>query len=189
MSFLDIKDPDERDKTIQDYLALKKRLKKRSLKERDQWRHRRRDLEESFEPVVASNKKMAKEIVDELVPITKQLRELKDKSTVATIPRPSSSSIAGVKRNIDSQPVSKRKRSLMGDGPDGPLAESFLEKYMNQSKKSEIDTTFGIRFDKHYGWMIGNKHIHMNGDDITTDDGESYDGTPGLWELITNKDS
>ena len=183
MSFLNIKDPEEKDKTIQEYLTLKRRLKKRSQKERDQWQHHRRDLQDSFEPVVASNKKMAKEIVDELVPITKELRELKDKATIATIPRP----IAGVKRNIDSQPVSKQKRSLTRDGPDGPLAESFLEKYMNPSKKSEIDTTFGIRFDKSTGWMIGNKHIRMNGDDITTDDGEVYNGTPGLWSLITSK--
>ena len=35
----------------------------------------RRDLEENFKPFVASNAKMAKEIVDELVPIANELRE------------------------------------------------------------------------------------------------------------------
>ena len=45
-----------------------------NLKERGQWMDRRRDLEENFEPVVASNKRMTKEIVDELTPITKELR-------------------------------------------------------------------------------------------------------------------
>ena len=34
--------------------------------------------------------------------------------------------------------------------------------------------------------MIGNKRIKINGDDITID-GEVYDGTPGLWSLITDK--
>ena len=33
MSFLNIKDPEERDATIEDYLALKKRLKERNLEE------------------------------------------------------------------------------------------------------------------------------------------------------------
>jgi len=173
-----------------EYLALKERLKKRSLKERGQWMDRRRDLEENFGPVVASNKRMTKEIVDELTPITKELRELKDRAAAAAAPRQlataSSSSIAGVKRDIDSQPVSKQRRPLTGDGPDGPLAESFLEKYMDP-KQSQIDKTFGIRFEKRDGWMIGNKHININGDDIIMDDGEVYDGTPGLWSLITDK--
>ena len=100
-----------------EYLALKERLKKRSLKERGQWMDRHRDLEENFEPVVASNKRMTKEIVDELTPITKELRELKDRAAAAAAPRQlataSSSSIAGVKRDIDSQPVSKQDL----DGP------------------------------------------------------------------------
>ena len=65
-----------------EYLALKERLKKRSLKERGQWMDRRRDLEENFEPVVASNKRMTKEIVEELTPIIKELRELKDRDNL-----------------------------------------------------------------------------------------------------------
>ena len=52
-------------------------------------------------------------------------------------------------------------------------------------KKSQIDTTFGIRYEDG-DWMIGNKRIKINGDDITID-GEVYDGTPGLWSLITDK--
>ena len=60
---------------IADYLALKKRLKKRNMEERGDLMDRHRDLEENFEPVVASNKLMVKEIVDELTPFTKELRE------------------------------------------------------------------------------------------------------------------
>ena len=56
MSLLNIKDPEERDRMIEDYLALKERLKKRSMKERGDLMDRRRDLEENFKPVVASNK-------------------------------------------------------------------------------------------------------------------------------------
>ena len=75
MSFLNIKDRVEREQMIADYLALKKRLKKRNMEERGDLMDRQRDLEENFEPVVASNKMMAKEIVDELTPVTKELRE------------------------------------------------------------------------------------------------------------------
>ena len=52
-------------------------------------------------------------------------------------------------------------------------------------KKSQIDTTFGIRYEDG-DWMIGNKRIKINGDDITID-GEIYHGTPDLWSLITDK--
>ena len=38
------------------------------------------DFEENFEPVVASNKKMTREIIDELAPITKELQELNSKT-------------------------------------------------------------------------------------------------------------
>ena len=65
---------------IADYLAVKNRMKDRNLQESGELMNRRRDLEESFEPVVASNKKMVRDIVDELVPITRELRELNNKA-------------------------------------------------------------------------------------------------------------
>ena len=58
MSFLDIKDPEERDVMIADYLAVKKKLKDRNKQERGELMNRQRNLEENFEPVVASNKRM-----------------------------------------------------------------------------------------------------------------------------------
>ena len=126
MSFLNIKDSVERDKMIVDYLALKKRLKTRSMEDRGDLMDRHRDSGENFEPVVTSNKMMAKEIVDELTPITKELRELNDKAAAARQKQlASDSSKAGVKRDIYSQPRSKQR------GVYGPLTESFLQKYMD----------------------------------------------------------
>ena len=55
MSFLSIKDPDERDEQIDKYLALKQRLKERDLEERDDYMDRGRELQENFEHVVSSN--------------------------------------------------------------------------------------------------------------------------------------
>ena len=61
MSFLNIKDPDERDATIEDYLALKERIKERTLEECGDLMGRRRELEETFEPLMASNEKIARD--------------------------------------------------------------------------------------------------------------------------------
>ena len=55
MSFLSIKDPDERDEQIAKYLASKQRLKERELEERGDYMDRRRELQRNFEPVVSSN--------------------------------------------------------------------------------------------------------------------------------------
>ena len=59
MSFLGIKDPDERDEQIAKYLTLKQRLKERDLEERGDYMDCRRELQENFEPVFSSNQKMA----------------------------------------------------------------------------------------------------------------------------------
>ena len=59
MSFFNIKDPEERDVVIEDYLALKKRLKERNMVGRGYLMDRQRDLEDTFQPVIASNEKMA----------------------------------------------------------------------------------------------------------------------------------
>ena len=173
-SFLNIKDREERDKMIDDYLALKERLKKKSMEERMGLIDHRRDLEENFEPVVASNAKMTKEIVDELVPIANELREV-NKARVFTTPQ------IGIKRDINSQP----KRRLK-DNNFGPNAEAFLSAYLNpDTRDKQVDTTFGIRYENG-PWMIGNKQIKIQGDDIKID-GEIYEGTDGLWSLITSK--
>ena len=107
------------------------------------------------------------------------MRQLNDKAAAAGQKQlASASSKVGVKRDIDSQSRSKQRRVY------GPLTESFLQKYMDP-KKSQIDTTFGIRYEDG-DWMISNKRIKIDGDNITID-GEVYDGTPGLWSLITDK--
>ena len=92
-----MKNHKERDKMIEDYLTLKEKIKKRNLEERSDLIDYRRDLTENFEPVVASNKEMAKEIINELTPITKELQDLNNKAKLNVVP-----TTTGVKRNIDS---------------------------------------------------------------------------------------
>ena len=75
MSFMNIKDPEERDTKIADYLATVKRLQKRNLEERSDLIDHRRDLEETYEPIVASNKMMAQDVIKDLIPIKEELKE------------------------------------------------------------------------------------------------------------------
>ena len=164
---------------IADYLALKNRLKKRDMDERGDLMDRRRDLEENFEPVVKSSKKMAKAIVDELTPITRELRELNDKARPKLVSVPK----IGIKRDIDGSQPPPRKHKYVGDY--GPRAEAFLQKYMDPKRRDQLDTTFGIRYENGVS-IIGRKLIRIEGDDIIID-GEVYNGTPGLWSLITDK--
>ena len=115
MSFLNIKNHEERDKMIEDYLALKERLKKRSMEERGDLMDRRRDLEENFEPVVASNREMTREIVEELIPIKKGLHEFAERV------EEQEKLVAGMKRDVNSQPMSSNNLSNFG-----PYTQSFI---------------------------------------------------------------
>ena len=57
-----------------DYLELKKRLHVGNLQKRSDLIVRQRHLEESFEPIVASNQKMAKDVINDLIPIKEELK-------------------------------------------------------------------------------------------------------------------
>ena len=66
MSFYDIKDKDERDRTIEDYLATMERIKKHNMDERISDFKREADMQEMFKPVLESNAEMASEITEDL---------------------------------------------------------------------------------------------------------------------------
>ena len=166
MSFLNIKDPEERDAVIADYLALKKRLKERNMEERGYLMDRRRDLEETFEPIVASDEKIAQVIIKVLVPINEELVEMN-----RTIE---------LKREM-SRPKIGSKRRLVSADYYGPLAEAFIRKYMDDV----VDKIFGTCF-KNGNFMIGSKIMKIQGDNIVIGN-EVYIGTPGLWTFITEK--
>ena len=60
---------------MEDYLALKKRLKERNMADRGYLMDRQRDWEESFQPVIASNGKMAQDIIKDLAPKRKDWKK------------------------------------------------------------------------------------------------------------------
>ena len=78
MYFLEIKDPEERDAVIADYLRVKQNIKDRNLEERTAGLTKKRELEETFAPVVvAANEEMARNIVHEITPLTEQIRKMR----------------------------------------------------------------------------------------------------------------
>ena len=121
MSFMNIKHPEKRDATIEDYLATVKRIQQHNLEERSDLIDRQRELEETYEPVVASNQKMAAEIVKNLLPIKDELK--------------------GINENLEKTGGKKRKLNAVEE-EYGPLAKIFLQKYLDS--KSTVDTMFCI---------------------------------------------
>ena len=63
----------------------------------------------------------------------------------------------------------------------GPIATKYTRKYTTK----DADDVFGIHDDGE-GLSIGDTRIHVNWDNIIVGERE-YEGTPGLWELITMK--
>lgn len=62
----------------------------------------------------------------------------------------------------------------------GKIAKDYFLKLINRGRA--VDTTYGVRVDGDR-WMIGDKPIEVDGDDIIIN-GKTYVGTRGLYELI-----
>ena len=181
MSFLNIKDSFKRDKTIKEYLALKKRIKNRNLQEKAQNFANHEMLEESFEPVVHATTTSTEAITKELIPIKEQLEQL------TKLVKPKAVKI-GRKRPAEDQPEQFeviKKQDI--DQQFGPLAKDFLNDYLDEEKRQrDIDSLFGFRNEENE-WKIGDKQVLLNPDDSMLIDGETYSGTPGFWSLVTRK--
>ena len=69
----------------------------------------------------------------------------------------------------------------------GPRSVKFLNTIKNdESRKAKIDNIFGIRSDDDI-WKIGNKRVTLNPDDSMVVGDETYEGTPGFWSLVVEK--
>ncbi|MCH2421445.1 MAG: hypothetical protein MK215_05870 [Candidatus Poseidoniia archaeon] len=173
---------------IEDYLALKERLKKRNSEERGQFIDRKRHLEETFEPVVVSNQRMAQDIIKDLVPITEGLQRMnrtigmKEPWYVEDVDEDASPS----KRLKAMTPTLTPRQKTM---KLGITAAKYFEHALNNNSNDNI---FGFRFKDENSQninnlMIGDKTVHFLPDDDLQIGNRRYHGTPGLYELITYK--
>ena len=78
MSFYTIKDPQKRDKIIEEYLAIKNRIKKRSMDEGKGELGRQEQLDYVFSPVVNSNKETTAAIKETIEPVREQMKTLNE---------------------------------------------------------------------------------------------------------------
>ena len=80
MSFLNIKNPNERDKIVAEYLATIKRIQKREVDERTQGLSRERELINEYLPITKATEKVAQAVINELEPFKEALKPIQKKS-------------------------------------------------------------------------------------------------------------
>ena len=170
MSFLKIKDPAKRDAIVKEYLELKKNIRNNLLSERTGEMEAMGELTKFFKPITETQKATAKEITEELKPIKEGIENLPKAITFPTFP--------SIKAT--SEPTEREDVQYIDD-----TARQYLMRY---ATKKEADTTFGIT-SKGDNFYMGDRNIKIKGNDIEVldNDGnvdETYEGTPGLWELI-----
>ena len=140
---MSIKDPVLRDKTIEEYLALKDRIKQRSMDERMGEMSHQRALEGEYRPILESQREMREDIVKHLQPIHE--------------------GVAGVNNliQVKQQSLGARKRK---HSDTSPMANAYFDKLRQQDP--DLDTSFGIYFGPDNIPRIGDKAITIDADDI-----------------------
>ena len=165
MSFLKISDPVKRDSIVKEFLELKKNIRDNLLSERTGEQQLQTDLSKFYRPITKTQKATAREITEGLKPI----REGIEKLPQAMQP------IGEATGEAPEEEEEEEDEELVGE-----IAYEFLNKPFS-------DTTFGIRKEKGHHY-IGNKHVIVDDNDIIIkENGERFEGTPGLWELIMSK--
>ncbi len=188
MSFLNIKNLKERNATVAEYEALKKRLKNRNLTRKRDADSRRRYLEETHKPATKASKEMADKITDELKPIRKELNDLnsliaRPKAVAKRRKKPA----AAIKRKFE--PASDESSSDQGEEEEwelpyvlDPLSKIFLDTYKGEeTRKSKLDLTFGLR-KVGEAWKIGSEVAKVGSDDSIHVGGRNISGNS--WVLV-----
>ena len=162
MSFLKIEDHNKRDEIVKEFLVLKNKIKDNFRKERIGEIETQRDLAKLFKPVTETQIATAKEITGELKPIKEGIEKLPQAITFPAYPS-----------------IDLPKEDVLELGPN---AVNALKRFLT---KEGVDKTYGI-YDKGGKFYIGTKEVEIKGDNIIIDN-TSYQGTPGLWELIVSR--
>ena len=162
MSFLKISDPLKRDSIVKEYLELKKNIRDNFLSKRIGEQQLQTDLSKFYRPITETQKATAREITEGLKPIREGIEKLPEAM----------------------QPIGEATGEATEEEDDEELFGEIAYEFLN---KPFSDTTFGIRKEKGHHY-IGNKHVIIdNNDIIISENGERFEGTPGLWELIMSK--
>ena len=173
MSFLKITDPNKRDQTVKEYLELKKNIRDNLLAERTGEQQLQTELTKFYRPITESQKATAKEITESQKATAREITE----------------GLRPIREGIENLPQvmlpkeEEEEKDEPDEDEDGTIGK-IAKEYLNIPHEIR-DTTFGVR-KKGGHYYIGNKHVIIKDDDIIVD-GEYYDGSPGLWELLMLK--
>ena len=173
MSFIKIKDPRKREELIKDLIETRKRIKDNFIARKVGEAEYQTGLTKLFKPVTETQKETAKEIIEaqkataekitsELIPIKEGVKELPLKLFNQVFP-----SIEFNEKDITNL---------------GSIAVNNLKRYF---KPNEGDLSTGIR-DKDGSFYIGSEPVRIRDNNIIIDNTE-YQGTSGLWNLLTSK--
>ena len=144
MSFIEIKNPAERDRIVKDYINTLREIRDNDENDRAMGMQRKIELERKFNPIVQAAKESASQITEE------------------------------IKKN---RAVHEKQKGYW----DKSFAEPALNYYLGL--KSNVDQYYGIqkRGDE---YLMGDKKVETDKDSNIIINGESFRGTPGLWNLI-----
>ena len=173
MSFIKVKDPRKREELVRDFLETRKRIKDNFIARKVGEAEYQTGLTKLFKPVTETQKETAKEIIEaqkataekitsELIPIKEGVKELPLKLFNQVFP-----SIEFNEKDITNL---------------GSIAVNNLKRYF---KRNEGDLSTGIR-DKDGSFYIGSEPVRIRDNNIIIDNTE-YQGTSGLWNLLTSK--
>ena len=125
------------------------------------------DLSKIFKPTTKTQKATAREITEEFKPIKEGIENLPQAITFPAYPS-----------------IQASEKPLEGEDTQyiGEVAEKYLRKLPT---KGEADTTYGL-YVRHGNFYIGKKPVVIIDNNIVVE-GEEYEGTLGLWELIVSK--
>ena len=160
MSFLKITDPKKRDLMVDEFLKTKKNIQRNQLVERLGEQHAMAGFTRQFKPITDVQRDISQNIVSEIKNLPKAI----------DFPRAN-------------QEYKEYTPAIEGDVPEmiGPIAASYLRKFASK----DVDTVYGI-YDNKGKFYIGDTRVGIIDDNIIVGEKE-YEGTPGLWELITMK--
>ena len=163
MSFLKISDPRKRDEIVAEYLKTISNIQSNQLANR-----------------LGKDKAKAK--------YARRYKPITDLAEVQT--NISKNILTEVKKLPDVLEWPREVYTPAIEGPgvaDMETAGPIALEYLTEAFGKDADDIFGIRKGVDKKLSIGDTRIHFNGNNIIVGDRE-YEGTPGLWELITMKE-
>ena len=178
MSFIKVKDPRKREELVRDFIETRKRIKDNFVARKVGEAEYQTGLTKLFKPVTETQKATAKEITD-------AQKTAAEKITSELLPiREGLENLTVIPPIVEGEPLPALEISPEQLTKIGKIAsEHLLPSFGQQLTQSDIKpgNKEGTLF------LIGKTPVKIENNDITIND-RTYEGTPGLWRLLTSKD-